>query len=56
VRASTVATSRSTASFKTSRRKSGSTVGLYRTLAALETEGHLTRTDAGILLKKSDAV
>ena len=29
---------------------------LYRTLAVLETEGHLTRTDASILLKKSDPV
>ena len=27
---------------------------LYRTLAALETEGHLTRTETAILLKKSD--
>src|SRR5215472_15751356 len=29
---------------------------LYRTLAALETEGHLTRTETAILLKNSDAV
>jgi CRP-like cAMP-binding protein len=29
---------------------------LYRTLAALEAEGHLTRTETAILLKKSDAV
>ena len=29
---------------------------LYRTLAALETEGHLTRTQTAILLKNSDAV
>ena len=29
---------------------------LYRTLAALEAEGHLTRTDTAILLKKIDAV
>jgi CRP-like cAMP-binding protein len=29
---------------------------LYRTLAALETEGHLTRTEIAILLKKSDAI
>ena len=28
---------------------------LYRTLAALETEGCLTRTEAAILLKKSDS-
>jgi CRP-like cAMP-binding protein len=28
---------------------------LYRTLAALETEGHLTRTGTAILLKNSDA-
>jgi CRP/FNR family transcriptional regulator, dissimilatory nitrate respiration regulator len=28
---------------------------LYRTLAALETEGHLTRTETAILLKKSDS-
>jgi DNA-binding phage protein len=27
---------------------------LYRTLAALEAEGHLTRTDSAILLRKSD--
>jgi CRP/FNR family transcriptional regulator, dissimilatory nitrate respiration regulator len=27
---------------------------LYRTLARLETEGHLTRTETAILLKKSD--
>lgn len=27
---------------------------LYRTLAALETEGHLTRTETAILLKKAD--
>lgn len=29
---------------------------LYRTLAALEAEGHLTRTETAILLNKSDAV
>jgi CRP-like cAMP-binding protein len=29
---------------------------LYRTLAALETEGHLTRTETAILLKNSHAV
>ena len=29
---------------------------LYRTLAALETEGHLTRTETAILFKKSDAL
>jgi CRP-like cAMP-binding protein len=29
---------------------------LYRTLAALETEGHLTRTETAILLKNSDHV
>jgi CRP-like cAMP-binding protein len=29
---------------------------LYRTLAALETEGHLTRTETAILLKNSDSV
>jgi len=29
---------------------------LYRTLAALETEGHLTRTETAILLKNSDTV
>ena len=29
---------------------------LYRTMAALETEGHLTRTEKAILLKKSDTV
>jgi CRP-like cAMP-binding protein len=29
---------------------------LYRTLAALEAEGHLTRTETAILLKKSDVV
>jgi CRP/FNR family transcriptional regulator, dissimilatory nitrate respiration regulator len=28
---------------------------LYRTLAALEAEGHLTRTETAILLKKSDS-
>jgi hypothetical protein len=28
---------------------------LYRTLATLEAEGHLTRTEAAILLKKSDS-
>jgi DNA-binding MarR family transcriptional regulator len=28
---------------------------LYRTLAALEAEGHLTRTERAILLTKSDA-
>jgi DNA-binding phage protein len=27
---------------------------LYRTLAALETGGHLSRTETAILLKKSD--
>ena len=29
---------------------------LYRTLAALETEGHLSRTETAIMLKKSDGL